>query len=65
MKSVIPDQAKKISSRPSSKGKMKLLWRCKIFVAQGRKVVSQKDTDVMDIPKKDSPKEKASASPLE
>ena len=31
-KPVIPDQSKKSSTHPSRKGKMKLLWRCKLFV---------------------------------
>ena len=64
-KPVIPDQSKKSSTHPSGKGKMKLLWRHKLCVAQGRKAVSQKDSAVKDIHKKDLPKEKASPSPLE
>ena len=64
-KPVSPDLPMKSSTRPSGKGKMKMLWRRKLSVAQGRKAVSQKDTIAKDSPTKDIPKEKASSSPLE
>ena len=43
---------------------MKLLWRHKLSVVQGRKAVSPKDTAAKETIKKDPPKEKARSSPL-
>ena len=63
-KLVILDHTKKTTTHTSGKGKMKLLWRHKLSVAQGRKTISLKDTTAKDTIKKDPPKDKARSSPL-
>ena len=63
-KPVIPDNTKKSTARPSGKGKMKMLWRCKLSVMQGRKAVSLKEATKKETLMKDPPMEIVSSSPL-